>query len=203
MGVGSVSCGVTALFSWVLVHTRFVPSKSLFPQSCVSSGGSVVVLMATSSKRAYAIPRSTASRVPAPAAVHCWLISPQEIIKHCSVSVSVGSLGPGANKVCLSPLSISDGCGVWETQFRPFYSLAVASPLPLDVGYLLRVAPVAPALRSHCSSAAHNVLLWFCNVKTSLSHNYLSTYNVWHFMVLIVFYKMLFYVEIELFNRYS
>ena len=49
----------------------FVPSKSLFPQSCVSSGGSVVVLMATSSKRAYAIPRSTASRVPAPAAVHC------------------------------------------------------------------------------------------------------------------------------------
>ena len=36
----------------------FVPSKSLFPQSCVSSGGSVVGLMATSSKRAYVIPRS-------------------------------------------------------------------------------------------------------------------------------------------------
>ena len=31
----------------------FVPSKSLFPQSCVSSGGSMVELMATSSKRAY------------------------------------------------------------------------------------------------------------------------------------------------------
>ena len=31
----------------------FVPSKSLFPQSCVSSGGSVVGLMATSSMRAY------------------------------------------------------------------------------------------------------------------------------------------------------
>ena len=29
----------------------FVPSKSLFPQSCVSSGGSMVGLMATSSKR--------------------------------------------------------------------------------------------------------------------------------------------------------
>ena len=35
----------------------FVPAKSLFPQSCVSSGGSVVGLMVTSSKRAYAIPR--------------------------------------------------------------------------------------------------------------------------------------------------
>ena len=45
----------------------FVPSKSLFPQSCVSSGNSVVGLMATSSKRAYAIPRSTATRAPAPA----------------------------------------------------------------------------------------------------------------------------------------
>ena len=30
-----------------------VPSKSLFPLSCVSSGGSVVGLMVTSSKRAY------------------------------------------------------------------------------------------------------------------------------------------------------
>ena len=31
----------------------FVPSKSLFPQSCVSSGGSMMGLMATSSKRPY------------------------------------------------------------------------------------------------------------------------------------------------------
>ena len=49
----------------------FVPSKSLFPQSCVSSGSSVVGLMATSSKRAYAITKSAAPRVPAPVAVHC------------------------------------------------------------------------------------------------------------------------------------
>ena len=48
----------------------FVPSKSLFPQSYVSSG-SMVWLMATSSKKAYAIPRSTAPRVPAPVEVHC------------------------------------------------------------------------------------------------------------------------------------
>ena len=36
---GSVSCGVTASFSWVLVHTRFClcPPRNLLPQSCVSS----------------------------------------------------------------------------------------------------------------------------------------------------------------------
>ena len=36
---GSVSCGVTAPFSWVLVHTRFClcPPRNLLPQSCVSS----------------------------------------------------------------------------------------------------------------------------------------------------------------------
>ena len=38
----------------------FVTSKSLFPQSYVSSGSSVVGLMVTSSKRAYAISRYTA-----------------------------------------------------------------------------------------------------------------------------------------------
>ena len=49
----------------------FVPSKSLFPQSSVSSRGSMVGLMVTSSQRAYAVPRSTAPRAPVPAAVHC------------------------------------------------------------------------------------------------------------------------------------
>ena len=48
-----------------------VPSWSLLPQSCGSSDGSVVGLMAISSKRAYARPRSAAPRAPAPAAVHC------------------------------------------------------------------------------------------------------------------------------------
>ena len=91
----------------------FVPSKSLFSQSCVSSGGSLVGLMATSSKRAYAIPRSTAPRSPAPAAVHCWPIPPQETLKHSSVSVFVRSLGPGVHKVCLNPLIISGRYGVW------------------------------------------------------------------------------------------
>ena len=68
--------------------------------------------MVTSSKRAYGRPRSAAPRAPAPAAAHCSPVPPQETPKHSSVSVSVGSLGPGAYKVCLSPLSISGDYGV-------------------------------------------------------------------------------------------
>ena len=60
----------------------------------------MVGLMATSSKRAYAIPRSVAPRAPAPAAVHWWPVPPQETLRHSSGSVFVGSLGPGAYKVC-------------------------------------------------------------------------------------------------------
>ena len=48
----------------------FVPSKSLFPLSCVSSGSSVVELMVTCSKRAYAIPRPAAPRAHASEAGH-------------------------------------------------------------------------------------------------------------------------------------
>ena len=44
----------------------FLPSRNLYPQSCVSSGGSMVGLMATSSKRTYAIPKCAAPRAPAP-----------------------------------------------------------------------------------------------------------------------------------------
>ena len=47
----------------------FMPSKGQFSQSYVSSGSSMVGLMAA--KRVYAIPRSAAPRASAPAAVHC------------------------------------------------------------------------------------------------------------------------------------
>ena len=54
-------------YSWFLLgpgthKVLFVPSKSLFPQSCVNSGSSMVGIMTTSSKKAYAIPRSAAPR---------------------------------------------------------------------------------------------------------------------------------------------
>ena len=68
--------------------------------------------MVTSSERAYAISMSAAPRAPAPVAVHCWPVPPQETLKHSSVSVSVGPLDPGVHKVCLNPLSISGGNGV-------------------------------------------------------------------------------------------
>ena len=49
----------------------FVFSKSLFPQSCVNSDGSMLGLLVTSSKKAYATPRSVALRAPAHVAGHC------------------------------------------------------------------------------------------------------------------------------------
>ena len=50
---------------------------------------------------------------PCPRSSPLLTIPPQETLKHSFVSVSVGSLGPGAHKVCLSPLSISGRYGVW------------------------------------------------------------------------------------------
>ena len=68
---GSVPCGVTAPFSWVLVHKVLLcPPRVYFPLLCKFwrlYGG----LMATSSKRAYAIPRSAAPRASASVADHC------------------------------------------------------------------------------------------------------------------------------------
>ena len=110
-----VSCGVTAPFSWVLVHIRFClcPLRVYF-QSFVSSGSSMVGLMVTSSKRAYSIPKSAS---PSHAQV-CCTQSPcprggppltctstgdtqtQFCLSLCGVS------GSWCTKVCLSPLSI-------------------------------------------------------------------------------------------------
>ena len=56
-------------------------------QSCVSSGGSTIGLMVTSSKRAYAIPRSTAPGAPAPTAVHCLPISTGDTHTQFSLSL--------------------------------------------------------------------------------------------------------------------
>ena len=61
--------------------------------SCLSSGSSMVGLMAASSKRAYAISRSAAPRAPVSEADHCRPVPPQETLKPSSISVFVGSLG--------------------------------------------------------------------------------------------------------------
>ena len=57
--------------------------------------------------------RSAAPTSPALAAGHCWPVPPQKTLKHNSGSVSMGSLVPGAHKVCLSSPSISGRYGVW------------------------------------------------------------------------------------------
>ena len=57
---GSVSCGVTAPFSWVLVHTSSVCAlQDSVSQSCISSGGSMEGLMTMSSKRGPTLLRKT------------------------------------------------------------------------------------------------------------------------------------------------
>ena len=110
---GSVSCGATAPSPGFWCAQGSVSAlQGSVSKSCVSSGGSMLGLMGTCSKRAYATPRSAAPRASAPAAVHCWPVPRQETPRHSSGSVSVGSLGPGAHNVCLSPLSISGEYGV-------------------------------------------------------------------------------------------
>ena len=68
--------------SWCAQDALYALRESI-SQSCVSSGSSVVGLVVTSSKRAYAMSRAAAPRAPAPE-------------EHSFGSVSVGSLGPGA-----------------------------------------------------------------------------------------------------------
>ena len=108
---GSVFCGVhcSFLLGPGMHKVLFVPSKSLFPQSCVYSSSSMVGLMVTFSKRAYAIPRSTA-----PKALPLQHFSADLYLcrRHSNTVLSQslwGSLGPGAHKVCLSPQSVSGG----------------------------------------------------------------------------------------------
>ena len=96
--------------SWCTQGSVCAPQESV-SQSCVSSGGSMVGLMATSSKRAYVIPRSAAPE-PLPLEQSTADLHRHRRCSNTVVSVSVGSLGPGAHKVCLSPLSISGGYGV-------------------------------------------------------------------------------------------
>ena len=79
----SVSFGVSAPFpgSWYAQGSVCALQESV-SQSRVSSSTSMVGIMVTSSKRAYAITRSTASRAPAPSVVHCWPAPPQETFKY-------------------------------------------------------------------------------------------------------------------------
>ena len=124
----------------------FVPSKSLFPQSCVSSGGSMVGLMVTSSKRAYAIPRSTAPRAPAPADPYLLRRYSNTILSQSLRGLWVpvctryvwalwGSLmGMGfASKQDFAPPTFLLGLfcpWIWDISSQPLQHHAVATPVP-------------------------------------------------------------------------
>ena len=84
---GSVSCGLTAPFPWVLVHKVLLcPPRVYFPVLCKFwqlYGGANGNLL----QEAYATPRSAAPRVPVPASIHCWPVPPQEMLRVLSQSL--------------------------------------------------------------------------------------------------------------------
>ena len=107
---GSVSCGVTAPFSWVLVHTDSVCAlqESVSPVPCKFwwlYGGVNGDLLQEGLCH-------THTQGPCPYGNPLLTCTPQETLERSSVSVSVGSLGPGAHKVCLSPPRVSGRYGV-------------------------------------------------------------------------------------------
>ena len=103
---GSVSFGVTAPFSWVVVCTRLCLclQESVSSVQC-NSGSSMVGLMANSSKTAYAtgcVTHVYCTQSPCPCSrpllTHAST-GDSQTLKGRSGSVSVGSLSPGAQKV--------------------------------------------------------------------------------------------------------
>ena len=99
MFLNPIFCWCVGLCSLLGAHkVLFVSSKSLFPKSCVSSGGTMVGLMVTSSKRAYCQVYCTQSPClcDGPLLTHTS-IGDTKTLKGRSCSVSVGS--PGAREV--------------------------------------------------------------------------------------------------------
>ena len=112
---GSVSCGVTAPSSGILVHTRFClcPLRAYFTVLCKFGqlyGGVNSYLL----QEHLCHDQVCCTQGPCPCGSPLLTHTSQEMLKHSSVSVSVGSLGPGVCKVFLSPLSISNWYGVWS-----------------------------------------------------------------------------------------
>ena len=104
LGHSLVGSRILSPGSWYTQGSVYALQESV-SQSCVSSGGSMVGLMVTSSKRAYAIPRPAAPRAPAPqqSTADPYLLNRQP---NTVLAQSLGSLGPGVHKVCLNPLSV-------------------------------------------------------------------------------------------------
>ena len=149
---GSVSFGVTAPFSWVLVHTSFClcPPRVCFPDPCKFwqlCGGVNGDLL----QEGLCHTQICCTQSPCPCGRPVLTRTSSGDTQTSSVSVSVRSLGPRGHRVCLGPPSVSGGM-LFDSKCDLALPtvLAGSSPLPLDVGYLLIVAP---APRSCCSSS--------------------------------------------------
>ena len=93
----------------------FLPSNSLFHQSCVSSGGYCGGVKGNLLQEGLCHTQVCCTQSPCPCSRPLLTPTSSTVLsqfKHSSVSVSVGSLGPSVHKICLSPLSISGQYGV-------------------------------------------------------------------------------------------
>ena len=141
LGQSLVGSRILSPGSWYTQGSVYALQESV-SQSCVSSGGSMVGLMVTSSKRAYAIPRPAAPRAPAPqqSTADLYLLNRQP---NTVLAQSLGSLGPGVHKVCLNTLS------VW--QVRDLILNVISPLLPSCWGFSFALGcGVSPQM---CSSA--------------------------------------------------
>ena len=135
--------------SWCIQGSVCALHKSVSPvlcKFCWLYGG----LMATSSKRAYAIPRSTAPGAPPLQQPTADLTSSEDTQTQCCLSLCAVSGSRCAQGMCEPSEHL---WWVWSlilNVISPPYHLAGAFPLPLDIGY----RTVAPAPGSHHSSCA-------------------------------------------------
>ena len=110
---GLLSCGMTAPFSWFLVHTMFClcPPSVYFPvlckfwQLCGGINGDVL-------QEGLCHPQVCCTQSPCPCSSPLLTRTSTRRCSNTVLSVSVGFMGPGAHKICLSPLSVSGGNGV-------------------------------------------------------------------------------------------
>ena len=136
---GSVSCGVIAPFSWVLVHTRFYlcPPESIFPVLC-KFWWLYFGIKHNLFQEDLCIPRSAAPRAPALQQV----TADPHLHRRYSNTVLAQSLW-GLQVLVLTRFVPSE-C-LWQVfgLILNMISLLLpscwASPLPLDVGYLFLV----------------------------------------------------------------
>ena len=125
---GLVSCGghCSFLLGPGVHKVFFMPSKSLFSQSCVSSAGSMAGLMVTTSKRAYVIPRSAAPRAPVPAAGHCPCTSTRDTQTQFWLSLC----GLGMHFVPFPDLSSSADQALGKCTVLGGPCMLITSPIP-------------------------------------------------------------------------